>query len=294
MPIKLAENFRAVFYAPFYAAEALGFYASEGVEVEFMNSPAPAAAQSGLLDGTIDLSWGGPLRVLKARDQDPNSPLVSFCEVVARDPFFLVGRSNRPFRLTDLPRLRFATVSEVPTPWLCLQHELRLNGIDPDRLDRVADRTMADNLKALGDKELDVAQMFEPYVSMALKAGIGSILHAASARGPTTYTTFLATRGGIGRNRDAFAAMVRAVRRTQCWISERSTEELTGAVARFFPDVMPDLLASSLLRYRDADLWARYPEVSREGFARLSKSLLSGGFIARMYAYEDCVHQSLN
>ena len=53
-----------------------------------MNSPAPAAALSGLLDGTIDLSWGGPLRVLKARDQDPNSPLVCFCEVVARDPFF--------------------------------------------------------------------------------------------------------------------------------------------------------------------------------------------------------------
>jgi hypothetical protein len=26
MPIKLAENFRAVFYAPFYAAQALGFY----------------------------------------------------------------------------------------------------------------------------------------------------------------------------------------------------------------------------------------------------------------------------
>jgi len=153
---------------------------------------------------------------------------------------------------------------------------------------------MTDNLKALRDEELDVAQMFEPYASMALKAGIGSILHAASARGPTTYTTFLATRGGIGRNRDAFAAMVRAVRRTQCWISERSTEELTGAVARFFPDVMPDLLASSLLRYREADLWARHPEVSQEGFARLSKSLLSGGFIARMYAYEDCVHQSLN
>jgi ABC-type nitrate/sulfonate/bicarbonate transport system substrate-binding protein len=73
---------------------------------------------------------------------------------------------------------------------------------------------MTDNLKALRDEELDVAQMFEPYASMALKAGIGSILHAASARGPTTYTTFLATRGGIGRNRDAFAAMVRAVRRT--------------------------------------------------------------------------------
>ena len=74
---------------------------------------------------------------------------------------------------------------------------------------------------------------------------------------------------------------------------ERSAEELTGVVARFFPDVMPDLLASSLIRYRNADLWARHPEVLREGFARLSESLLSGGFISRMYAYGDCVDQSL-
>jgi hypothetical protein len=33
--------------------------------------------------------------------------------------------------------------------------------------------------------------------------------------------------------------------------------------------------------------------VSREGFARLAESLLSGGFISRMPAYEDCVDQSL-
>src|ERR1700752_4631221 len=92
MHIKLSENFRAVFYAPFYATQALGFYSSEGVDVELLSSPAPAA--SGLLDGTIDLSWGGPMRVMKARDVDPNSPLVCFCEVAARDPFFLVGKGD--------------------------------------------------------------------------------------------------------------------------------------------------------------------------------------------------------
>ncbi len=94
MRIKLAENFRAVFYAPFYATHALGFYADEGVSVELVNSAAPAAAASALLDGTIDLTWGGPMRVMKARDMDADSPLVCFCEVVARDPFFLVGRNG--------------------------------------------------------------------------------------------------------------------------------------------------------------------------------------------------------
>lgn len=294
MPIKLTENFRAVFYAPFYATQALGFYAREGVEVELINSPAPAAAASALLDGTIDLSWGGPMRVMKARENDSNSPLVCFCEVAARDPFFLVGRGDRPeFRLTDLARLRLATVSEVPTPWLCLQQDLRESGVDPDRLERVANRTMADNLEALGSGEIDVAQMFEPYASMALKSGIGNILYAASARGPTVYTTFLATRGSIERNRASFAAMVRAVRRMQSWLSDHGTEELAAVVAPFYPNVASDLLASSLRRYHDAGLWARSPKVSREGFARLSASLLSGGFISRIHAYEDCVDESL-
>ena len=267
MRIKLSENFRAVFYAPFYATHALGFYTSEGVEVELLNSPAPAAAASGLLDGSIDASWGGPMRVLKARDLDPHAPLVCFCEVAARDPFFLVGKAAG-FRLADLPRLRVATVSEVPTPWLCLQHDLREQGIDPIQVNRVTERTMADNLKALRVGGLDVVQMFEPYVS-------------------------LASRDSIRRNRAAFSAMIRATRRMLAWLAEHSAEELADAVAQFYPDVPRDILVRSLQRYRDAGLWADSPEVSRQGFARLAVSLKSGGFISRMHTYEDCVDQSL-
>jgi NitT/TauT family transport system substrate-binding protein len=119
MRIRLAENFRALFYAPFYATHVLGFYAGEGIVVDLFNSPAPASAAAGLLDGSIDISWGGPMRVMKARDLDPASPLVCFCEVAARDPFLLVGKCERSdFYLADLPRLKVATVSEVPTPWL--------------------------------------------------------------------------------------------------------------------------------------------------------------------------------
>jgi NitT/TauT family transport system substrate-binding protein len=294
MPIKLSENFRALFYAPFYATHALGFYAREGVEVELINSPAPAAAHAALLDGAIDLSWGGPMRVMKARDSDPNSPLVCFCEVAARDPFFLVGRRDQPvFQLADLMHLRVATVSEVPTPWLCLQHDLRQNGIDPDRLDRVTGRTMGDNLDALRRGEIDVAQVFEPYASMAVKSGAGEILYAASARGPTVYTTFLATRAGIEKNRASFAAIVRAVRRMQSWLGDHGADDLAAAVAPFYPDVADGLLVSSLRRYYEAGLWARSPEVSQEGFARLAAALLSGGFVTRSHRYEDCVDQSL-
>jgi len=293
MRVKLSENFRAVFYAPFYATHALGFYPGEGVEVELLNSPAPAAAARGLLDGSIDISWGGPMRVMKARDDDPASPMVCFCEVAARDPFFLVGKGDpSAFRLADLLRLKIGTVSEVPTPWLCLQHDLRLQGIDPATLKCVTGRTMADNLTALGRGELDVAQMFEPYVSMALEAGAARILYAANSRGPTVYTTFLASRDSIGRNRAAFDAMVRATRRTLTWVAEHNGAELADAVAQYYPHVAREHLASSLQRYHDAGLWARTPDVSRPGFARLADSLKSGGFVSRAHVYEDCVDQS--
>ena len=71
MPIRLMENFRAVFYAPYYATHALGFYKREGVDVELLTSDAPGDAVPKLIDGTIDLTWGGPMRVMKARDDDP-------------------------------------------------------------------------------------------------------------------------------------------------------------------------------------------------------------------------------
>ena len=45
-----------MFYAPFHATHALGFYASEDVTVDLVDPPAPGAATAGLLDRSI---WRG-------------------------------------------------------------------------------------------------------------------------------------------------------------------------------------------------------------------------------------------
>ena len=172
MAITLQETLRAVFYAPFYIALARGAYAQEGVEVRFVSAPTPGAAARGLFDGTVDVCWGGPMRVMQTHDRDPASDLVCFSEVVTRDPFFLLGRGPAPnFAVRDLANKRVGVVSEVPTPWLCLQHDLRLAGIDPARLDIVADRSMAENAAALLRGELDVVQLFQPYAEELLEAG---------------------------------------------------------------------------------------------------------------------------
>src|ERR1700731_2037680 len=195
MPITLQENLRGLLYAPYYAALALGAYRREGVETVFLSAPAPAQAPIGLFAGTVDVAWGGPMRVMQMYESRSDSDLVCFGEVVTRDPFLLVGREPRPaFAFADLYGKRVATVSEVPTPWLCLQQDLRRTGLDPDALPRVADRTMAENVAALSRGEFDVVQIFQPFVEDLIAAGDGHIWYAAATRGPTSYTSFYTRR----------------------------------------------------------------------------------------------------
>jgi NitT/TauT family transport system substrate-binding protein len=289
------ENFRAVFYAPYYATVALGFYKREGVDVELQTSDTPGDAVPKLIDGSIDVTWGGPMRVMKAHDQDRHSPLVSFCEVVAHDPFFLIGkRGAKPFQLASLMNAKFASVSEVPTPWMCLQQDLRDAGMDPDKLPRFSDRAMTRNYNALQAGDIDVMQAFEPFVSMAESDKAGDVLYAASTRGPTAYTAFIATRAACEKYRSEFSAMARATAKMLAWLYANPAQELAKAVAAFFPDVPADVLARSLGRYKDAGLWSRDIGMNQQGFMRLAQSLHSGGFIAHMPRYDECVELVLN
>jgi len=286
--IRLMENFRAIFYAPYYATHTLGFYANEGVNVELVSSDAPGDAIAHLTNGTIDLTWGGPMRVMTAHDRDDQSPLVCFGEVVSRDPFFLIGNFKR-FKLSDLAHLRFAAVSEVPTPWMCLQHDLREADINPVMITRISDRTMPDNYASLRGGQLDVMQAFEPFASQAEIDRAGEILYAASSRGPTVYTSFIATRSKVAAHRDAFVAMTHALAKMEQWLYAHSGKELAEVVASFFSHVPQELLVRSLQRYLDAGLWARDPAMSKQGFERLGSSFLSGGSLKRSPVFENCV-----
>jgi NitT/TauT family transport system substrate-binding protein len=294
MRLRLYENYRFVLYAPFYAAHATGAYAAEGLEAELSPSPGMGPAEQALIDGAVDVLWAGPMRVMKHHDDHPGSPLVCFAEIVCRDPFAIVGRYPNPdFRLADLAQMRLATVSEVPTPWLCLQEDLRQAGLDPARLDRITGRSMADNLAALREGRVDAAQFFEPVVEQALATGAGHLWHAASARGRTTYTAFVTTRDRLLRDPEPLLRMVRAIYRTQQWIAGNPAHEIGAAIASFFPALDRRVLSGALARYQTQRVWGGDPVLPEDGFDRLRRGLVSGGFIRWPIAYQACVDNRL-
>src|SRR5258708_3704250 len=219
MTITLQESLRGLFYAPFYVALARDAYAAEGVEVRFVSAPEPGKAATAIMSGAVDVNWGGPMRVMQTYHQDPHCDLVSFAEAVTRDPFLLVGRVARPhFALRELAGARLATVSEVPTPWMCLQEDLRRGGGGPGTHDPGGRCPLAGNCAALLAGTIDCVQLFEPFVSMLLADHGCHVWYAQASRGPTSYTTFYARRTTLTQRRDELHRMVRAIYRTQRWV----------------------------------------------------------------------------
>lgn len=294
MAITLQETLRAVFYAPFYVALARDAFTAEGVEIKFVSSPRPQDAALRLMDGTVDVCWGGPMRVMATYQSVPGCDVVCFAEVVTRDPFLLMGREPKPaFKLADLKTATLATVSEVPTPWLCLQHDLRLAGIDPSTLKRATGRTMAENMAALKRGEVDVIQVFEPFPSLLLADNAAHVWDEAARRGPTSYTTFYARRRLLAERRDEVMRMVRAIQRTEKWVKAASGQEIANAIARYFTDVPPAILEAACTRYKALGIWNDTPLLPRQGYDRLRDGLVSGGFVSPGAPFETAVDNSL-
>jgi NitT/TauT family transport system substrate-binding protein len=294
MRIVLQETLRAVFYAPFYAALALDAYGEEGVEVRLVSAPTPAQAAQGLADGSVDVGWGGPMRVMLTNEKDPACDLVCFGEVVTRDPFFLLGRTPAAnFTLADLMGRRVATVSEVPTPWMCLQEDLRRAGLDPAKLDRVTGRSMPQSAALLRGGDIEVAQLFQPFVEELLEDGAGHIWYAAATRGATSYTCLYARRSRLAERADACHRLVRALYRTLRWIHAATGAEIAAAIASYFPDVPRPRLANALARYQALGIWGKDPILPQLGYERLRAGLVSGGLIQRGAPYEAAVDNTL-
>ena len=290
MQITLYETFRAVFYTGFYLAHALKLYEAEGLDVRLSAAKDPAGAVRALLAGEADVIWSGPMRLMQEHDRHPTSQLVGFAEMVTRDPFYVVGRTPRPqFRFADLLDCRLATVSEVPTPWLCLQEDIRRAGVDPGRIDRVTDGTMAQNADALRSGSVDAVQLFEPFVEMLVREGAGHIWWTAADRGPTSYTTLITLKPRLERDPETALKMTRALHRAQQWLHSHRPDEIAAAVAPFFPQLPQDVLTGAIARYAGTGIWGHDPLLPPVGFTRLKIGMMSGGFISRDVPYEACV-----
>lgn len=290
----LIEPFRAIFYAPYYVALDRGCFTARGVTLSLETAGTPDAAAARLHDGSADLAWSGPMRPMLERSRDPASTLRSFGAAVMRDPFLLLGMGERPgFALSDLATMRLAIPSEVPTPWWCLQHDLRQAGVDPAAMPGLRFIPMGEGAAALRAGDVDAVLLFEPHGSALEDAG-AKVWYAAASRGPTAYSALYAVAPRIAEKHAAFAQVVLGLGDALRWLHGASDSELAETLAPRFADLGAGLLERSVARYRRLGLWVETTTVPPDALDRLADSMVSAGAMTHHPGYASCIETSFD
>ena len=285
--INAYENLRGLVYTPFYLGLAEGLFEAAGVELNATLSPSGEETAAGAAAGRVDVAWGGPMRVMRAHDRDPEADLVCFGLAVARDPFCLIARAGMPaFTPAALVGRRLAVATEAPTPWLLLQEDIRRAGADPASVVR-ADPVAPDAaLEGLAEERYDYVLAFEPWPTLAEQSGQGVVVSEGARRGALAFTSFYGPRRFHDERPAAARALVDGLGRALARLRQIAPENAAAAVAPWFPEVGPAVVAASIARYQRLDLWPERPAMTADGFVRLKSALISGGFIVGDPAYE--------
>ena len=274
-------------------------FSVEGLDVSLILSPSTTETAQGLIDGRADVSFGGPMRVLmhhnNAKLNNEVSELICFAQVVARDPFILLGRTpNNNFNFHDLLNNKLAVAIDVPTPWMTLQDDLSRANIDPKSIQRYPDSLMHENVNNFKNGKIDLVQLFEPFAQELKETG-AHIWHRFASRGDIAFTTFYALKSFTIDNREICEALVRVMNRSLKAVHSMKSIEIAKIIGPgFFPDLSISSLSSIIEGYKSSRVWPSRTDLPPSAFVKLKAALLSGELIQFDIPYDEVVDTELS
>lgn len=293
--VRVCEVTHSIFYAPQYAAIALGFFEEEGIKIELSNGQGADAVMSAVLSGNIDIGFAGPEASVYVYNEGKEDHTQVFAQITQRDGSFLVAREqNDDFKWTDLKGAHVLPGRKGGVPYMTLEYVLRKNGLDPAKdvnLDTSVQYSLMTAAFTAGTG--DYFTCFEPTASMLEAEGKGYIVAAVGdGAGEIPYTAYFAKKSYIAENSELIAAFTRAIYKGQQWVLSHSAAEIAETVAEFFPDTSIELLTASAQSYMDIDAWCDTPVMEETSFDLLQQVMSEAGELTKTAPFDAVVNNT--
>ena len=257
--IKVAEVTHSVFYAPQYAAKALGYFEEEGLDPEFILTPGADKVTAAVLSGDVEIGFCGSEATIYVYNQGEKDYLVNFAGLT---------------RKGGMPEMTF-------------EWALRENGIDPKKdLNIDTSIEFASMAGAFIGGTGDYVTLFEPQALQLEKEGVGYVVASVGELGGVVpYTTYNARKSYIEKNPDVIEGYTRAIQKGLDYVHSHSDEEVAKVILDEFPDTSLEDLTKIVKRYRDIDAWFKTTEIKKEDFEHIQEIVSSAGELDKKVPY---------
>ena len=228
-----------IVYLPTTLAQQLGYYADEGLEVEFQDYPGGAKALQSLLGGSADVVSGFYDHTIQMAAEGKH--LQAFIVLVRHPGLVLVvspAASRRIGSVADLAGAKVGVTSPGSATHFFLNFLLSKHGIAPDAVSVIGIGHAGSAVASMESGQVDAAVMTDPALSqITRRAGPARIL--ADTRTPNGVqaefdteavpaSVLYAQRDWIDSHPAQARKLTRALQRTLTWIQEHDAKAIAA------------------------------------------------------------------
>jgi len=290
--IKVNEVTHSVFYAPFYLADSLGYFAEEDITIELTNGGGADKVMSAVLSGDADIGFCGPEAALYVLVGGSTDVPTVFGQLTKRDGSFLVSRVPEPnFTWENLRGKEILAGRRGGVPAMTFEYVLKNAGLR-DGVDLTLNYDVAFNLmtSAFESNVGDYCTMFDPVAYEYEAAGKGYVVASVGeASGEIPYTCFMAKNSWLSGNQVKTEGFLRAVTKAVKYVNETPAETVATYLTSHFEGISVSALAASVERYKAIDAWRTDLSMTAESFDRLQDVIEEAGELQRRVSLNELV-----
>jgi NitT/TauT family transport system substrate-binding protein len=267
-------------YCPQHVALARGFFDERGLSVEVVRPPSLLGMVDLLRERRVDALLGNLWLALATSPQA--QPLQAYAQSNRQCHHVLFARALKtehspfppPFSWKMLEGRSVIVPSDAPTPWAALQHVLRSERVNIQRVNLVTGFGPGEALDAfgagLGDFALLSAATHVP--------GGAEVAALADSLGPVPWSVYIAEEAVLVSRFEVFCAFAAAIGDALYWISQNDPEDVARTATETFP---PAALhpRPAISRLMELQLWPTSPEVNMENAKRWQEILRTVGLL---------------
>lgn len=312
--INITEVTHSIFYAPFYAAENLGYFKDEGLTIKLTNGGGSDVCMTSLISGGSDIILAGPETVVYASQEGFSDQPQVFGQLTQTDGSFIVTRdmsiTPETFTLDDLQGETIIGGRAGGLPAMTLEYVIKKKfQIGDTTSDKTKVNLRTDvafnNISSafFEDESAKFCTLFEPTATNFVNEYpgrfkiVGSVADLLEKNETIPYTCFIAKSSYLKEHGDIAEKFLRAVKKAYAYLKSSVTdnrlEDGATALKNSFTSMTTEDLKVSVKQYFTIKAWTENPAMTRDSFNKLIEICTSAGKTNGNTDYDKLINNSI-